>query len=74
MNKYFEYYSKHGLNQMINDNKNDIEKLKENYKAVEQGLLYNPLCKDENMKEIKRMIVEKEIQIKELEEALNMKK
>jgi hypothetical protein len=55
MNKYFEYYSKHGLNQMINDNKNDIEKLKENYKAVEQGLLYNPLCKDENMKEIKRM-------------------
>ncbi|MDD2495288.1 MAG: hypothetical protein PHE29_08855 [Tissierellia bacterium] len=73
MSRLEDIYSEFGLREMINDNKKDIVKLKSDYIAVEQGLLWNPLCKEGNMKEIQKMISEKESLIIELEEALKVK-
>lgn len=74
MSAWGDILSKVGLEEMIDDECNNIAKLEKDYIAVEKGLLYNPLCKEENMREIKKIIAEKEQLIVELQEALIIKK
>lgn len=73
MSKWEDIYSEFGLREMIDENNKEIEELKVKYIAVEKGLLYNPLCKEENMGEIQKMISEKESLIVELQSALKVK-
>jgi hypothetical protein len=46
MNKYAEYYSEYGLNQMIEDAKKKIEEKQKEYQEVCEGKRYNPACAD----------------------------